>query len=94
MVRDHFSAILIVCDLNSGSPKEFYSVKGSIGDSLSISPQGMLLWDVGSLVSAGYHPYFSAYSISCTCCIFQYTFDASGALLQQKKTDKICGFYR
>lgn len=49
MVRDNYTAILFVCEQNTGIPEEFYSVKGSLGGTLLLSDKGNLLWKVESI---------------------------------------------
>lgn len=94
VVRENYTAILLVCDPNSGVPQEFYSVAGSLGNSLSISEDGNLIWRVDNIAEAIYTPITSAYSLVAHCCVYEYTFDESGSLIGQEKTDKVTGFYR
>jgi len=94
MVRDNYTAMLLVCDPTVGTPREFYSVKGSLGGKLSLSDSGMLLWDVQSITSTSFSPMTSAYTIRGECYVFRYTFDNTGALIQQDKTDEIAYYSR
>lgn len=94
IVRDNFTAMLLVCEPNVGKPQEYYSVKGSLGGKLSVGDTGNLLWNVESITETEYSPTTSAYSILGTSYVFRYTFDTSGMLLSQEKTDEIVFFWR
>ena len=54
MLRENYTAVLLVCDTGTGVPQEFYSVRGSLGADLTITeadrkyPEGLLEWDVES----------------------------------------------
>lgn len=94
MVRDNYTAVLLVCDPHEGVPREFYSIQGSLGGTLAISETGQLLWDVESITTTEFSPYTSAYSIRGTSYVFRYTFDQSGVLVGQEKTGETAPFYR
>lgn len=94
MVRDNYTAMLLVCEPNAGTPQEFYSVKGSLGGKLSLSDSGMLFWNVESITTTLFSPATSAFTIGGTSTVFQYCFDASGALISQEKTDEVVDYYR
>ncbi len=94
MVRDNYTAMLLVCDPNVGTPQEFYSVKGSLGGKLSLGDSGMLLWDVESITSTFFSPQTSAFTIAGSSFVFRYTFDSAGKLVSQEKTGEITSFYR
>ena len=94
MVRDNYTAILLVCDPNAGTPREFYSVKGSLGGKLSVSDSGMLLWDVESITTTFYSPATSSFTIGGTCYVYRYAFDADGMLISQEKTREITSYRR
>ena len=94
MVRDNYTALLLMCDPSTGTPQEFYSVKGSLGDKLSLSDSGMLLWDVKNIVDTFYSPATSLFTIGGTCCVYRYTFDPSGILLNQEATGQVVDYMR
>jgi hypothetical protein len=93
-MRENFTAVILVCDPISGIPKEFYSVKESIGGKLMIDESNQLVWNVESITNAFFSPLTSSFSIRSTNMIFRYTFDESGALLDQEKTEEFVIFYR
>lgn len=92
LVRDNYTAVLLVCEPETGIPQEFYSVKGSLGGKLAPSDAGELLWDVESITSTFYSPMTSSFTIGGTSYVFRYTFGASGALVGWEKTDEVVNF--
>ena len=94
MVRDNYTAMLLVCDPTTGTPQEFYSVKGSFGGKLCLSNSGMLLWDVESITATFFSPATNAFTIVGTSYVFRYTFDSAGKLVSQEKTGETVSFYR
>ncbi len=94
MVRDNYTAMLLVCEPDTGTPQEFYSVKGSFGGKLSVSNTGELLWNVESIAGVGFSPYTSAFSFAGSSYVYQYTFNGCGLLLSQEKTGEIANFNR
>ncbi len=93
IVRENYTAMLLVCDPDIGTPQAFYSVKGSLGGKFSLSDSGDLVWDVESITTAKY-THASSHSIAGTCYVFRYTFDETGALKGQEKTDEITEYRR
>ena len=94
IVRENYTAMLLVCDPDIGTPQAFYSVKGSLGGKFSLSDSGDLVWDVESITTAKYSPATSSHTIAGTCYVFRYTFDETGALKGQEKTDEITEYRR
>lgn len=92
MVRDNYTALLLVCEPKTGKPQEFYSVKGSLGGKLSASDAGNLIWDVESITSTFFSPATNSFTIGGTSYVFRYSFDALGLLMSQEKTDEIVNF--
>ena len=94
MVRDNYTAILLMCDPITGTPQEFYSAEGSLGGKLSLSDSGMLLWDVESITTTFFSPATSSFTIGGTSYVFRYTFDSAGGLVGQEKTGEIVNYRR
>ena len=94
MVRDNYTAVLLVCDPDGGIPKEFYSVDGSLGSALTLDDQGLLLWNVESIATTFYSPSTSSFTIGGSCYVFRYTFDAAGNLVSQEKTGELVEFWK
>lgn len=93
LLRDHYTAVLLLCDPKAGTPQTFYSVQGSLGGKLTVEGEE-LLWDVESFSDAIFSPATSAYSIAGTCQVFRYSFDRAGSLLRQEKTDEVTRYSR
>ena len=94
LVRDNFTAVLLVCNPASGTPREFYSVKGSLGGKLALSDSDKLSWDVESITDTFFSPATSAFTIGGASYIYRYTFDENGTILSQEKTEDIVRFMR
>lgn len=94
LVREHFTAVLLVCDPASGEPHTFLSVGGSVGSKLAVSDQGHLLWDVESITDTYFSPLTSSFTIGGASYVYRYTFDEAGKLLRQEKTGELANFRR
>lgn len=94
LVRTQYTALLLVIDVKSGIPQEFYSIEGSLGAKLSYSETGELLWDVESITSTYYSPYTDHYKIDGVNKVYQYSFADDGMLIWQKDTGEIVQFRR
>lgn len=94
MVRQRYSAVLLVCDPDAGAPQEFYTVKGSLGGKLAVSDEGELLWDVESITRTFFSLGTSSFTIGGTCYVFRYTFDDAGRWIGLAKTNEITDFRR
>lgn len=94
MVREIYTAVLLVCDPQNGTPKEFYSIEGSLGGLLTLGEDNTLQWDVESITTTEFSPFTSAYSIRGTSYVYRYTFDRTGTLLHQQKTGQVTQFAR
>ncbi len=94
MVRDNYTAVLLVCGPEGGAPETFYSVKGSLGAGLTVSGAGELLWDVESVAETFFSPATSSFTIGGTCQVFRYAFDGAGALVRQEDTGETAPYRR
>lgn len=94
MLRENYTAVLLICDADSGIPSEFYSVAGSVGGKLSISDDGEMIWETEYISGAYYSPATSAFSIAGACVIYEHTFDETVKLVKTEKTDRVTGFTR
>lgn len=93
LLRENYTAVLLLCDPNVGNPETFYSVKGSLGGELKVEDD-RLNWNVNNILNAGYSPYTSAFSIAGTCRVFCYSFDGSGAIVKSENTGKTVPYHR
>ena len=94
LVRDNYTAVLLVCDPEGGTPKTFYSVKGSLGSRVSINTSGQLEWDVESITSTFFSPATSSFTIGGLCKVYRYVFDAEGHMISQSDTGETTPYRR
>ncbi|MDE7398001.1 MAG: hypothetical protein K2N06_00590 [Oscillospiraceae bacterium] len=92
-VREHYTAVLLLCDSNGGKPKTFYSAKSSLGGALAVE-NNQLKWNVENIILAGYIPYINSFPISGKSLVYRYSFDENGALVGCEDTGKVVGFLR
>ena len=94
MVRDNYTALLLICNPRTGTPQEFYSVEGSLGGKLAVSGDGKLLWDVESIASTFFSPATSSFTVGGSCEVFRYTFGGDGTLISQEETGEVTTYHR
>ena len=94
VVRDNYTAVLLVCDPEGGEPRTFYAVKGALGGKMRVTDAGNLEWDAEAIESTFFSPATNSFTIGGTCRIVRYTFGANGALLGQENTDETVGYHR
>jgi hypothetical protein len=94
IVRENYTAMLLICDPEGGAPKTFYSVKGSLGGDLSVNTSGQLEWNVESITTTFFSPVTSYFTIGGNCAVFCYTFDAEGNLMGQTDTGNTVPYRR
>lgn len=94
MVRENYTAVLLLCEPEGGEPETFYSLKGSLGGALNVNDAGELIWDVESVVNTFFSPATNSFSIGGTCQVFRYIFDDTGALLRQEDTGETVPYRR
>jgi hypothetical protein len=93
-LRENYTAVLLVCDAESGLPDEFYSVEGSVCGELALSENGKMLWETQYIYEAYYSPATSSFSIGGASVVYKHTFDEQGKLVNTEKTDEIVDFRR
>ncbi len=93
IVRDNYTAVLLICNKETGQPKEFYSVKGSLGAELSVE-NGKLIWKVECICNTYFSPETSSFCIGGESRVYKYTFDSLGKLISQEKTEEVVAFRR
>lgn len=93
LLRDNYTAVLLVCDTKTGIPETFYSAKGSLGGELDVS-DNTLRWYAESIHGAGFSPYTGSFSFVFSGKVYRYSFDKTGALLGCEDTGKTANHYR
>ena len=94
LLRENYTAVLLLCDPGGGEPQTFYSVKGSLGGKLTVNEAERLEWDVESFASSFFSPATSAFSIGGTCRVFRYAFAPDGTLIGQEDTGETVRYAR
>ena len=94
LVRENYTAVLLICDADGGSPTTFYSVEGAMGGNLTVTDDGKLEWIVNNIISANYSHVTSAFTIMGTCRTYRYVFGNSGKLLGKEDTGELTRFTR
>ncbi len=93
LLRDNYTAVLLVCDTKTGIPETFYSAKGSLGGKLDVS-DNTLIWNAESINGAGYSPYTGCFSFVFGGKVYRYSFDKTGALPDCEDTGEIADHLR
>lgn len=94
IVKDNYTAVLLLCDPEGGKPETFYSVKGSLGAELDVNSTGELEWNVNDIIGVGFSPYTNIASLFGTCRVVRYSFDTSGNLIGQADTGETASYMR
>ncbi len=94
LVRDVYTAVLLVVKPGSGEVDKFFSVKGSLGASLNAGASGTLDWDVESITTTFFSPATNSFTIGGRADVFRYSFDESGNLLGHAQTGETAPYRR
>ena len=94
MIRDQYTAILLVCSPDDGKLQKMYAIEGSVGGALTRGSERNLEWDVESIDTTKYSPATSAFSVYGVCRVFRYTFNKKGELVSQHDTGEAASFSR
>lgn len=95
LFRDNFTAVLLACEPDSGTPKEFYSVAGSLGDELYVTGDSVC-WFTKDIIDSSYSAdvQFDDFGVTTTnpksailCRFYANTFLPNGTFKEQKKLD-------
>lgn len=97
LFRENFTAVLLACEPNSGTPKEFYSVKGSLGDEVYVN-NGSVCWFTKDIIASSYAPQVtelignvyhvvSGSRYSATCQFYANIFNKDGTFKERKQLD-------
>lgn len=96
LFREQFTAVLLVCEPGSGTPKEFYSVAGSLGDEVYVS-DGSVCWFTKDIIDSSHSAdvYVDDHggitvtdeTFSVLCRFYANSFHTDGTFKEQKKLD-------
>lgn len=96
MFREHFTAVLLVCGPDAGTPQEFYSVAGSLGDEVYVTGDSVC-WFTKDIIDSSFSATVEVdnmggvtttdpkYAILCR--FYANTFNTDGTFKEQKKLD-------
>lgn len=96
LFREQFTAVLLVCGPDAGTPQEFYSVAGSLGDEVYVA-NGSVCWFTKDIIDSSYSATVKVdgmggvtitkpkYAVLCR--FYVNTFNADGTFMEQKKLD-------
>lgn len=94
IVRENFTAILLVYNTETEEPEEFYSVNASLGSKLYINENNNLIWETENISDTYFSPYTSSFTIGGACYIYKYEFDEFGNIKGIEKTNEVTIFRR
>lgn len=95
MMRDNYTAVLLICNPDDGLVQVFYSAGGGIGRTLSVALDGRLIWEVLDFAEVHYSPATSAYSFYGIGPVYRYSFLPGGFLLGRETSEgSVASFYR
>lgn len=97
LYRKQFTAVLLICEPESGTPEDFYTIKGSLGDEVYVNNDSVC-WFTKDIIESSYTPeeaelvnnviYVTKQAdYRMLCRFYANTFDTEGAFLAQKKLD-------
>ena len=96
MFRDQFTAVLLVCGPDAGTPQEFYSVAGSLGDEVYVTGDSVC-WFTKDIIDSSYSATVEVDSMgwvtttnpkyAVLCRFYANIFNADGTFKEQKKLD-------
>ncbi len=96
MFREQFTAVLLVCGPDAGSPQEFYSVAGSLGDEVYVA-NGSVCWFTKDIIDSSYSANVEVDSMgwvttanpkyAVLCRFYANIFNTDGTFKEQKKLD-------
>lgn len=94
MMKDHYTAMLLILEPEGGTVNEFYSVKGGFGGALGIDENGDLTWDFDGISVAAFSPATNAFSFYGYTRSVRYRFDGLGEIKDRSDTGEYKQFTR
>lgn len=86
MVRECYTALLLICEPDTGRVRSFYSSEGCLGGKLEYGDGGELLWDVESISGTFFSPATNSFTIGGNCDVYRCSFSPEGELLSREAT--------
>lgn len=92
LLQGNYTALLMRCDADAGTPRAFYTVPGGIGGSLAREADGSLIWAVEQITDSRFDvgplPEGTA-NVQAVGFRHNYRFDPQGALVSREITDEV-----
>ena len=86
--KKYCSAVLFICDPDTGVPQKFFSASGALGAELGINDNNELVWSLQKISKVEYSPQTSSFTFKVYVDIHRYAFDLDGLFIKQEKTDE------
>lgn len=86
--KENYTAMLLICDPESGKVNEFYSVDGAIGAKIGVTERGEIVWDVKNIGEISVRNYFERYEMSAACSVSRYIISGNGEVSSVENTNK------
>ena len=93
LFKNHYKAVLFICDSNTSDLKTFYSVDSAIGSNF-ILENNNLIWNVEYFESMMYSPATSSFTFGGVTQVYNYMYDEKGQFVGVNKTDELRVFRR
>lgn len=94
LLQQHYQAVLLICDNETGELHTFYTQNGALGGMLSCNELGYLIWDVETIEIATYSPTTSSFTIGGMNKKVKYVFAEDGNCMGKNHTDERIIFRR
>ena len=91
-VKNAYTAVLLVCDATDSEPRLFYEVKGAEGMTLTVNEDGRLSWEVHSIYSAAFSPWYGSRPFNANVKIYKYLFTGEGGFVESVDTGEVMPF--
>lgn len=88
LFKDHYKAVLFICDKNNGDLKTFYTVDSAMGSNFLIE-NGNLIWNVEYFENMAYSVATSSFTFGGVTRVYNYMYDEKGRFIGVNKTDDL-----
>ena len=92
LVQENYTAVLLVCDAQTGEPKRFLSVPGSLGKELYTDEQGQLFWYTEAVEDAYFSPATNSFTIGGASIVYRLSIGVNGNVKDIMRTGEVRAF--
>lgn len=93
LFKNHYKAVLFICDNNTSDLKTFYSVDSAIGSNFILGNNN-LIWNVEYFESMMYSPATSSFTFGGVTRVYNYIYNDKGQFIGINKSDELRVFRR